>query len=76
MSLLMVIPVTRQAHADWNAAKNLSQWYGMACDLELQEGLAVMAEPVLNRGVHEAPLNSVTQTPQKELFEENENLQL
>ncbi|MEZ4631083.1 MAG: transposase [Deinococcales bacterium] len=70
----------RQVHADWNAAKNLSQRYGqrhgMACDLELQEGLAVMAEPVLNRGVNEAPLNSVTQIALFEVFEENENLQL
>jgi IS605 OrfB family transposase len=46
-----------QCHSDWNASLNIGRWVGLKCSLELQPGLAVMAESVLRSGVNDSPLN-------------------
>ena len=48
-----------QGQADHNAAVNIGNWVGMACLVELQGGVAVMAAPVQSNGVNGAPLSSV-----------------
>ncbi|CAD5978994.1 transposase [Planktothrix agardhii] len=46
-------------NSDFNAARNLSQWDGFACDLNLKRDASVMDSSGLNYGVFGAPPNSV-----------------
>jgi putative transposase len=48
-----------QGHADHNASRNIGEWLGMACLIELKQGEAVMASSVQSSGVNGTPLISV-----------------
>ena len=46
-------------NSDLNAARNLSQWDGFSCDLNLKRDASVMDSSGLNYGVLGTPLNSM-----------------
>ncbi|PSF37499.1 transposase [Aphanothece hegewaldii CCALA 016] len=46
-------------NADLNAAKNLAQWEGFCCNLNLQQTVSVIDTVGLNHGVFGSPLNSM-----------------
>lgn len=50
-----------QSNSDWNASQNIGQYDGFACRLELKGGKLVMGLPVLDDGVSDNPLNSVSE---------------
>ncbi|MFM6211027.1 MAG: RNA-guided endonuclease TnpB family protein [Planktothrix sp.] len=52
-------------NSDLNAARNLSQWDGFACDLSLQIDASVMDSSGLNHGGLGTPLNSVNTVKQE-----------
>lgn len=53
-------PLGNRCNSDWNAARNLSQWDGFSCSLDLQKLLPVMGFSDREDGVIGDPLNLVS----------------